>query len=363
VANPRTPASLNDIKSEWLTHALNAGGVARNPAVASLEIETIGEGQGISGDLVRLRPSYETFDEAAPLSIIAKISGNDPVAAPNHWSAGADPPELRFYRELAGQTPLKTPRLYHGEVDVENRRNIMLLEDLSPSRVGNPVEGCSDEEEELAVASLARHHAQWWGDSALENASWPDCLAVVGTRAGRLYRERADRFIDKFGNDLSADMKDRVLELAGKIAFIHERLSRPPITMIHGDFQLQNLFFQESEKGLEMTVIDWKEISPGRGPYDLAVFLGCYARNAGKSDTDLLRNYHTALLNGGVSGYSFEECLNDYKFAMLRCLSRVVNLMGLLDLDGEHEKARMKIRLERACQAVVELGAAEMLQD
>jgi len=357
VANPRIPASPKDITSEWLAHALKVGGVIRGSAVAFLEIETIGEGQGISGDLVRLRPSYETFDEAAPLSIIAKISGNDPVAAPNHWSAGADPPELRFYRELAGRTPLRTPRLYHGEVNVECRTNILLLEGLSPSRVGNPVEGCSDEEEEFAVASLARFHAQWWGDPELESADWPDSLAVVGARAGRFYRERADRFIDKFGNDLSDDMKELVVELAAKIDFIHERLSRPPMTMIHGDFQLQNLFFQESEKGLEMTVIDWKEISLGRGPYDLAVFFGCYARNTGKSEIDLVDAYHHALVESGVTGYSFEECLEDYKFAMLRCLSRVVNLMGLLDLSGEHERARMRIRLERACQAVVELGA------
>jgi len=361
VTNLRTPARLTDISSEWLTHALTASGVIRDSAVEDVQIEAVGEGQGSSEDLARLKLSYRDFDAEAPLSLIAKISGNDPVAARNHWNPGVDPPELRFYRELAGRTPLSTPRFYHGEIDVENRTNVILLEDLSPARAGNPVVGCSDEEEELAVMSLSRCHAQYWGDPAFESARWPDSLADVGIRSGRFYRERAERFIDKFGDELSRDVNDLAIRLTDKVVFIHERLARPPITLVHGEFQLQNLFFEESERGLHMTVIDWKEISRGRGPYDLAVFLGCYARNTAKSDIDVVRTYHAALLRNGVSGYPFEECLDDYKFAMLRCLSRVVNLMGLLDLNGEHEKARMRIRLERAIQSVIELGAAELL--
>ena len=47
-------------------------------------------------------------------------------------------------------------------------------------------------------------------------------------------------------------------------------MSTGPVSIIHGDFRLDNLFFSTTG---EITAIDWQFTSKARGIYDVAYFL------------------------------------------------------------------------------------------
>ena len=51
--------------------------------------------------------------------------------------------EIGFYRELAADCPVRTPRCYFGEVVMDSGASLLLLEDLSWMHNLNPQAGLS----------------------------------------------------------------------------------------------------------------------------------------------------------------------------------------------------------------------------
>merc|ERR1711908_149788 len=61
-------------------------------------------------------------------------------------------------------------------------------------------------------------------------------------------------------------------ELRTTYASLLERLARPPLTLLHGDFRLENLRFSTCSP-VSVAAFDWQFVCRGRGAYDLAYFL------------------------------------------------------------------------------------------
>ena len=75
----------------------------------------------------------------------------------------------------------------------------------------------------------------------------------------------------------------------------------------------------------------------------------------------LLRAYHSALVNNGVSGYAFEECLSDYRLSMLEVMVFWIVTGGYCDFDGERASAYLSNSLECFAAAVSDLFCTELL--
>jgi Ecdysteroid kinase-like family len=153
------PSSSAALTSEWLGRALGT-------RVTGFEIEPIGVGVGLVCDLVRIHLQH---DGDGPPSIIAKFPS---AAEENRFVAlvlqmyGR---ETRFYRELAHDTPLSSPRCHAVEHDVEADEFVLLLEDLAGARVVDQIAGVERADAEVAIDQLAQFHARWWMDPALES--------------------------------------------------------------------------------------------------------------------------------------------------------------------------------------------------
>ena len=68
-------------------------------------------------------------------------------------------------------------------------------------------------------------------------------------------------------------------------------------------------------------LVDFQDASANFGPYDLVYMLATFWTSA-QRQTDhredrLLRRYHAGLQANGVTGYSWEACLRDYKMMIV----------------------------------------------
>ena len=140
---PTTSAALTP---EWLSSALGT-------TVTGIEIEPIGVGVGLVCDLVRVHLRHEGD---GPDTLIAKFpsafEANRFVALVLQMYGR----ETRFYRELAKDTPLSSPRCHAVEHDAEADEFVLLLEDLAGARVVDQIAGIGRADAELAIDELAR---------------------------------------------------------------------------------------------------------------------------------------------------------------------------------------------------------------
>ena len=79
------------------------------------------------------------------------------------------------------------------------------------------------------------------------------------------------------------------------------------------------------------------------------------------SETELLRAYHQALLDGGVSGYSWEQCWDDYRVATLFCVAYPVVAGGQIDLGNERGVNLVRKMALRSLGAATDLDVQDLL--
>jgi hypothetical protein len=78
---------------------------------------------------------------------------------------------------------------------------------------------------------------------------------------------------------------------------------------------------------------------------------------------NLLKLYHAILTEHGVQGYPFDQCLYDYRFAMLNLLYFLVMIIVLLDFSANEEAGRIRdMAVERFCTAILDHNAGELLE-
>ena len=84
--------------------------------------------------------------------------------------------------------------------------------------------------------------------------------------------------------------------------FVHDELTKPPWTIVHCDFRLENLFFDVTEDASSLAVIDWQMASRGCGVYDVAYLMGfgLLPEQRKASEMDTLTTYHETLVGNGV---------------------------------------------------------------
>lgn len=148
------PGSPDELTSAWLSSALVALGLG--PAgVRSFETELLGGEQGMTGQLVRLRPRYRDDRPGLPVTLMAKFSAAEPATRAMISALGHYEREVRFYERLSERTPVPKPHCYYSHFDPETGSALLLLEDLASADNGSSMAGCSVEEVSRVLLSLA----------------------------------------------------------------------------------------------------------------------------------------------------------------------------------------------------------------
>ncbi len=359
----KVPRVLSDITPCWLTRALCPNREAGGPSVAGYSAETIAQGKGFMNQLFRLTLEYDTASAGLPSTVIAKLPSTDPLLRTVFDRLGQNRREVRFYRELSTSSRLRTPRSYHGGLDPSNGDTVLLLEDLSSVRQGDSVVGCTVEEARRCIAQLARFQASWWGSPLLDRLDWMPLREDEASAYQGIYAGAWSALIEKAGDGMPPDLRLLGDRLNSEVPGIKARLSRPPCTIVHGDYRLDNCFLPESSASQTVVVFDWEFCTRGRGTYDVATFISeaFPPRQRREVELELLREYHSILEDGGVRCYPFEECLYDYRLSMLEVFIFWIITGGYCNYEGLRAKVYLRNTLERVFAAISDLASTETI--
>jgi phosphotransferase family enzyme len=356
---PKDPAELD---AAWFTTALRSTAtIGDDTEVASVRSEQIGQGVGILALLWRVHLTYGRG--SGPATAVLKLPHTFPESRHIADSFRFYEREVRFYEQAAARTPLRTPARYASAFDDDEGGSgdfLLLMEDLAGRTVHDQLSGCPGDDAERDLQALALHHATWWDSPELRSMPWavrvadpPNPQALVPA-----LRQSWPIIESQFSHLLRGPMLKAAERLPDVVVPLMERLSEPPVTLLHGDHRLDNLFFSDHD----VAALDWQITGTGRGPYDVAYFLSqsLVPELRKEVEHDLVRAYHDTLVGSGVTGYSFEACWEDYRLATLFVSVYPLNA-GAVDLVNDRAVELFSAMLDRSVSAILELDALELM--
>ena len=363
-SRPEIPKTANDITAEWIQQALTQSGGPDLPPIAGAVVENIGAGVGLVGTILRCHLSYRGDPPSKPRSVIVKLHSSHPETVQTARRLRLYAREYAFYRDIAHQVPLRSPALLYGDFDESDHRFALVLEDLVGMTTVDQVEGASAAQAKTAVREIARMHGAYWNRvdqppvTGLHESASPErarlvqqvyqaSLPAAFERLGSLFPERMRRLAEAYGPGL--------VEYTNATA-------AGPLTLSHGDFRLDNMFFGNNVAD-DFAVVDWQVCGVRSGLYDVAYFLSSSVpvEIRREIEADTVAEYHRVLLSTGVNDFTLEECWRSYRQNMLGCFQTLIIAGGQLDLSSERSRQLAEAFVTRTLTAIDDLDAREFL--
>jgi hypothetical protein len=335
------PDRASEISLAWITNALRCGRVPGADRLTGFEPETLEP--GAFGELSRLRLFYDGPVNGAPASLILKLASGLTTNRAQAARFGLYEREVAFYKAHALGFP--APMCFGAVIDKTGTRFALLLEDLGALCTADQIAGVDIGSVLTAVAAIARGHARWWDHPP----SWPPSLH--DQPLAKLYRQAWPTFADRFGDELPDGSVALGERLAGDIDDLLDELSSGSVTVVHGDFRTDNLFFGVSE----VKLVDWQLVSRARGIFDVAYFVGQCMTTADRRthEASVIAHWRDAL---GIGGYSLADAHADYERSLYACITLVV-VGGVLDRATERARRLARKQIIRAFNAATDWAA------
>ena len=325
------PKRIEEISAQWLENVLQ--GSFFTGSIESLTYESV-EG-GYTG--LNYRVFLSTRDQG-PLTIFVKFPvGNSyntkSASNMNHFQTTARN-EIRFYREIANEIQIPTPKCLFSAYDDDNN-SLLILEDLGNGRLPNNREELEENQLSQIADSMASFHRYFWQDPRLESMDW------IKTRfsSERNYDEEIQSFqdsscvfVNRFNSHLSADQ----LRVINKVAFEYPRLktavASPPLTLTHGDWTSANLVWKESENNAY--VVDWAGICKGSYLWDIIKFLDFELND---KILGIFLNSYSKSLNRDRTLVEFDDLCNKFYLAQAWYLCGTIQFIAGIKEEHLHD--------------------------
>ena len=351
--------SREQITPAWLSDTLAAAGF--EATVTHVEVEPIIA--GYYGSSSRLALQYEQVDDSLPRSLFLKMASEHESARERAAESGMYSFEVGFYRDLADRVNISTPRCYAAKISHDNSAFVLLLEDAAPFVQVDQIQGLNLVQAKLAMRELAGLHAPTWQGRGMENCDWAkiDTSMANGFAQGMMQLKPA--FVERFGDALSGaniEILDRLaLSAPGYWRYSLECKNQ---VAAHWDFRGDNMLFGQRNGELAMVTIDWTALKCGGGR-DLGHFLGTslVPELRKTHELELLKHYHDSLLAQGVSDFSLQECIDDYRRNLFYPVHVVVSVTESINVDARGQQLFASM-FNRACEAIRDLDALELIE-
>ncbi len=319
--------------------------------VSAVEVVPLGEQQGYTSRVERVRVSYEP-PGSGPETLIVKLARPD-VAR----ESGGTQPFARAHvvgTLIHPEDAVRRPRCYFAETTADGNGGALVLEDLGAWRPGDEYDGLGDDALAAALTAIADLHAWGWGaeraglaelpagDYAVDRTLvdyWPQIRPYVVTGLGDSVAGLGDRFV------------------AGFPALAEALLGRP-LTLVHGDLRSDNLRFDPAASGAEAVgVLDWGSAFVGVGAFDPAKLVSTSATQPATLARlrDACSVWHAALVGAGVAGYSEADAWRDFKAGI--ALAFPSALAGLREDSDPRRAETARRRGRRVLAALVATDA------
>jgi len=351
---PHSPA---DLSSSWLTKALQYGHTIDTGAVGEFKYSPLEAGKGLYGQIFRLKLTYDPPELDVPETIIAKFSSSNPEMRQRPNTKASYEREVRFYQEAAQDSPLPVPTCYYADVDMESGWHILLLEDLAPAHSNSQTRGCSQTAARIAIHQIARFHTHWWESLGLDKFKWLSGTEIPGDAELAHFREQLwPAFLRKVNTQLPGEVV-KIGEMLGeyKGRITRHLFTQKPQTLIHADYQLENMMFGTVGDGA-FFVVDWQFVKRGRGIWDVAYFL---SQNLAPKDRQaiekgLLHDYLRILDDYGIRNYSFDDAMYDYRLSLIHRFGALISTIAAMPFNKEQIRMHVDVLLPRIISALLD---------
>jgi len=364
IAIPANPAAVT---AEWLTEVLHrSGALPGGSSVSSIELEPLGAGVGVMGELARIRLQYAGDRGTAPSSVIVKSPSPYEENRAQGVGLGMYEAEIRFMKELDAHTPVRTPRVFLADIVSGTAEFVVVMEDLGHLVMGDQVEGVTVDMARDAVLAMADLHAGWWGRVQTPEMEWvPSVVHARIEGLAQMWPTLWLGFNAKFAYSLPEGGAEAGELISQHYWRVMNRIAEWPWTLLHQDYRVDNLFFDADNRDEPVVVIDWQGIGRDPGIYDLCYFLGgsLTVEDRRANERALVEAYHERLVAKGITDYPLDTLWHDYRFGHLTSCSTAVLVGATFDLANERGKALVETLASRHFQAVVDLGSIELLAE
>ena len=358
------PSMPDGLTADWLSSALTRAGLLRGGArVVDVQQTQVGAGAGMMSELARLRLTYDIDDASLPVTLIAKFPSRN---ANNRGVAMAYrlyERETRYFAELATSSTAYSPHTWVSTMQGDNF--LILMEDMADYRVGDQVIGADLHESELMIDELARLHASFW--NRVDDLTWVPHIANSYHADNMLALIRAawPNMARIFADFVDPSLAARGDEFIAALPALQLAMDTPPITLLHGDFRMENVFFGTQPHHRPTAIIDWQGPLRGRGMVDVGLMLGQSTQHAVRSahERQLVRRYIERLAEHGVREYTFDVAWEHYRLAQCYNWAYVAVVSGTLDTANEHGFAWMSQMVARHSAMSLELDVFGLLRE
>ena len=104
-----------------------------------IEVSPLGEGQGVIGQVTRVRADTAT----GPKSYVVKFASDKPENRVVAETYDMYRREVHFYQSLAAVLPVRVPRCFAARHDPHSGDFVLVLEEMTDCRVGDQIRGAS----------------------------------------------------------------------------------------------------------------------------------------------------------------------------------------------------------------------------
>ena len=276
--------------------------------------------------------------------------------------------EARFYQEYSADCGLDTPKHYFSAHDLATAEAIYLLEDIGHLRSVSQWDNCTLEDGRAALLSLANMHGKWWQSEQLGKDRW--LRDHASNIQPELLKQRFAENIESFFEIVEGVVPDGIENISRKflpkLVDVATQQAAAPVTLVHGDYRMGNLYFDDSLdiERPKVVVIDWQTAARVKCTDDVALFLftSFDVEFRRKHEHALLTEYHSALMNRGVKDYSYDELLNDVRLSLLLQMARIIVAVTrmLKSQTSEEQRAGGKRFTERF-QTMIDWNCDEVI--
>jgi hypothetical protein len=349
---PVIPETPGDITAPWLSNALGR-------EVTTVTAKNLGEGVGVMAEVTRLHIAYGDGVDG-PATLIAKTQSPADSNRELASTFGFYARELAFYQHVASDLDLRVPTCHFATGAPGGAPFVLLLEDVADARQLDQMAGISLADTEAVIDEIAKLHAHWWDSPELDSLDWlPPMNNDLYKGFGQVLPDLSGLLKQQWGDRLDPAGMPWLDAITGRYTEILDWLvASSPVTFCHYDLRPDNILVEPTG----ICVLDWQLAVRNRGAFDIAYFLGQNVPTEFRRSHEqtLVRRYHDAISARGVTGYSFDQCFDDYRSSMLMHL---VSATQIQMLEGGNDRGQQLLdaMLTQGWQSAVDLNAGDFL--
>jgi len=346
------PATPDEIDAAWLTRAM----APRHPGirVATVEVTEVHE---VTNTHVRLRAGYDE-PAGAPERLFCKMPPLDPARRELIGRTGMGPREARFYAELAPALAFRVPHVSVALHDARDNSFVLVMEDLEASgcTVSDGTVGVAPDSAARALEELADLHRRFEDASARDAVPWIPATRPDSSYGAALLQQALDHHRERMSDDFAALAE---LYVTSSDA-LQDLWRRGPVTIVHGDPHIGNLFDDHGRTGF----LDWGIVRVGAAMRDVGYFLtmAMSIEDRRAHERDLLHHYLDVRRASGAAPIAFDDAWSAHRlhaaYTVPACCQIVVFPEGIT----ERRRIFSEAFLARAEAAVADLEALDAVR-